>query len=464
MSAAAATRPESALADEGRRDLAAALQAAPVVAVSVRFAARRNAKPAAGGFRDDGDRHRGEFEDLVRSAGLTIGALVTARRDRPHARWFVGAGKVEEIEAAIAAAGAKVALFNHELAPAQQRNLERRLACRTMTRTELILHVFAARARTHEGKLQVELAQLTHAQTRLIRGWTHLDRQTGVGGAGGRTAGGRIGGAVQRGAGETQLEMDQRMLGVRVRQVRARLANVRRRRAQNRRRRSRARVPTVALAGYTNAGKSTLFNALTGANERAENRLFATLDPTMRRLADPEAEVVVADTVGFIRALPISLIDAFKATLEEVTEADLILHVIDAAAPDQDDLRAEVQRILAEIGADAVPTLEVLNKVDLLEEGADAVPGQVPVSALTGEGLAALREAILVRLGLSAVAVELSLPPHGGSVRSWLYRHGEVLRETVDDCGAMAFSVRLPPGKLPDLAAYDRNGLVDRIG
>ena len=423
--------------------------------VSVRFGS---------GYADDAHEHVDEFEELARSAALVCVETIAANRDRPHPRWFIGTGKVDELAAAIAANQSDVVLFNHELTPVQQRNLEQRLECRVMTRTELILHIFADRARTHEGQLQVELAQLTHAQTRLSRGWTHLERQSGAGGAGGRGAGGQIGGSAQRGAGETQLEMDQRMLGVRVRQVRARLANVRRRRAQNRRRRSRARVPTVALAGYTNAGKSTLFNALTGANERAENRLFATLDPTMRRLADPEAEVVVADTVGFIRALPISLIDAFKATLEEVTEADLILHVIDAAAPDQDDLRAEVQRILAEIGADAVPTLEVLNKVDLLEEGADAVPGQVPVSALTGEGLAALREAILVRLGLSAVAVELSLPPHGGSVRSWLYRHGEVLRETVDDCGAMAFSVRLPPGKLPDLAAYDRNGLVDRIG
>ena len=431
-------------------------------AVSVRFS-------AAGGYCDDGDQHRDEFLELVRSAALVIAATVAAVRDKPHPRWFVGDGKADELQSVIENTGTSVVVFNHELSPAQQRNLEERLQCRVMTRTELILHIFADRARTHEGHLQVQLAQLAHAQTRLVRGWTHLDRQTAVGGAGGRGAGGRIGGAVQRGAGETQLELDQRMLGVRIRQVRARLDGVQRRRQQSRRRRSRSRVPTVALVGYTNAGKSTLFNALANANVQAEDRLFATLDPTMRRLADSDAEVILADTVGFIRALPVTLVDAFKATLEEVAQADLLLHVIDAAALDAEDLCRAVQRVLTEIGAADVPTLKVLNKIDLLDrawESADSSPAQVPVSALTGEGLDTLRAAIQARLGLDAVAVEVRLPPSGGQVRSWLYENGAVQGETTDEHGAMTLGVRLCRGKLAELAASEERWAlqVDTVG
>ena len=429
--------------------------------VSVRFPDGGRARENdTGAWKDDGDTHRDEFLELVRSAELGCAAVVTAARDKPHPRWFVGTGKLSELAGVVEDTTSNLVIFNHELTPGQQRNLEERLQSRVMTRTELILHIFADRARTHEGQLQVELAQLTHAQTRLIRGWTHLDRQTGGGGAGGRGAGGRIGGGAQRGAGETQLEMDQRMLGGRVRRVRSQLERVRSRRSQSRRRRLRSRVPTVALAGYTNAGKSTLFNALTGSRTPVEDRLFATLDPTTRRLDGTVREVVLSDTVGFIRNLPVTLVEAFKATLEEVAEADLILHVVDASAEDSEALLDEVNAVLAEIGAGSIPTLQVWNKIDRIPEAevlcvCPAGPDSVAVSALTGAGIDALRDAVYLRLGLDTVTAEIRVPAGDGALRAWLYRNGEVEGETVDAEGTLTVAVRLERAKLSEVAASD---------
>ncbi len=384
-----------------------------------------------------------EFQELARAADLQPLALISGRRREPHPRSFCGEGKLTEIVDSVLATGANLVLFNHDLSAAQQRNLEAALQCRVIGRTELILHIFAARARTHEGQLQVELAQLRHAQSRLVRGWSHLDRQKG--------------GVNLRGAGETQLEMDQRLLAERIALLERRLDKVRQQRAQGRRARQRAAVPTVALVGYTNAGKSTLFNALTDSTVIARDQLFATLDPTLRRLPlDGIGEVVLADTVGFIRDLPHNLVAAFKATLEEVTRADLLLHVIDAAAPDKEERTAQVQAVLAEIGAAERPVLEVHNKIDLMgqpvgvETDAAAVPQRVSVSAVSGAGLNALRLALSQRLGLCGPHW-VRLSAQAGKTRSWLYGLGAVLDEQSSDNGDVELRVRLDARRLAQL-------------
>jgi GTP-binding protein HflX len=337
------------------------------------------------------DHHPESVEELrllAASAGVDVHALVEGRRARPDPALFAGTGKVDEIARARAQALARVVIFNHELSPAQLRNLERRLECRVVDRTSLILDIFAQRASSHEGKLQVELAQLQHLATRLVRGWTHLERQKG--------------GIGLRGPGETQLETDRRLLGSRVKVLKERLARLQRQRYVQRRARARGEVMSVSLVGYTNAGKSTLFNALTHAGAYAADQLFATLDTTTRRLYLPEAgRITVSDTVGFIRALPHTLVAAFRATLEETVHADLLLHVVDGASPSRDLQVAEVNKVLAEIGAASVPQILVMNKVDLngVPAGVDrdecGTIARVRLSARTGAGLGELRRALI---------------------------------------------------------------------
>jgi len=328
-----------------------------------------------------------EFRLLAESAGARVLAIVQGKRRSPDPATFAGKGKVEEIAVLLEEQGGELVLFNHELSPAQQRNLERALERRVVDRSSLILDIFALRARSHEGKLQVELAQLEHLATRLVRGWTHLERQRG--------------GIGLRGPGETQLETDRRLLGRRIALLKERLAQLERQRRVRRRARGRNEVLAVSLVGYTNAGKSTLFNALTKAGAYAADQLFATLDTTSRRLfVEGAGQMVISDTVGFIRDLPHSLVAAFHATLEETAEADLLLHVVDGASLDRQQQIAAVDAVLAEIGASAVPQIVVLNKIDLTGSPAGVERDEygkiekIRLSARTGDGLEGLRQAL----------------------------------------------------------------------
>jgi GTP-binding protein HflX len=370
-----------------------------------------------------------EFTELVSSAGATAVATVTGTRGAPDPRLFVGRGKAEEVLAAVQQHKAELVIFNHPLSPIQERNLERMLSCRVLARTGLILDIFAQRARTFEGKLQVELAQLRHLSTRLVRGWTHLERQKG--------------GIGLRGPGETQLESDRRMLNARIKVINQRLDKVERQRDQGRRARQRADIPSVSLVGYTNAGKSTLFNALTGAHALVADKLFATLDPTLRRVdVQGVGPLVLADTVGFIRHLPHDLVAAFRATLEETRTADLLLHVVDAHDPEKHAHIGQVNEVLQEIGAADVPQIRVYNKIDLSgnEARIDYLDhGQVDrvwVSAATGAGLDLLADTLMTHFHGTQVHGWLHLSPQAGRTRSSLYTIGQVMSEHVDEQGS----------------------------
>ena len=402
----------------------------------------------------DADEALREFEALALSAGADVVARETGSRRRPDPKTYLGSGKVEALQHLIKSEGVDLVLINHALSPVQERNLEQMLRCRVLDRTGLILDIFAQRARSHEGKLQVELAQLRHIASRLVRGWSHLERQKG--------------GIGLRGPGETQLEMDRRMLGVRIRQLEKRLVRVRQQRDQGRQARRRRDMPAISLVGYTNAGKSTLFNRLAGAGVLSADQLFATLDTTLRRLELVGGETaVVADTVGFIRDLPPQLVAAFRSTLEEVVEADLLVHVIDASDPLREENAREVDEVLKALGADQVPQLRVYNKIDQcgtrprIDWSEEGTITSVRVSAATGAGMDELLGAIsgLTRSEQACGLIELGAGD--GRLRARFYELGDVLHEEFMDAGTVRLAVRLPRRELERL--YRHEGLASKL-
>ena len=391
------------------------------------------------------------------SAGGKPVALVTGHRRAPTARFFVGTGKLEEIRIIKEAESADLVVFNHPLSPSQERNLEAALECRVIARTGLILDIFAQRARTHEGKLQVELAQLQHMSTRLVRGWTHLERQKG--------------GIGLRGPGETQLETDRRLLRARIKSIHKRLEKVHKQRDQNRRARARAEIPSLSLVGYTNAGKSTLFNALTTSEVYAADQLFATLDPTLRRLElEDVGPAVLADTVGFIRHLPHKLVEAFQATLQEAAEADLLVHVIDAADPENDRNTEQVNHVLSEIDAGDVPRLLVMNKIDRLdmapriERDGFGRPLAVWLSARDGKGLDLLMQAFAELLSDNVISMQLTLGPAKSRLRAGLHELDAVKDEQYDEQGNALLDIRLEKRDFLQLLSHLGESPEDYLG
>ncbi|NVK21254.1 MAG: GTPase HflX [Kangiellaceae bacterium] len=378
-----------------------------------------------------------EFVELVRSAGLQVMDIITAKRSSPDPKYFIGSGKIDEIKSAKQATEANVVIFNHNLSPAQQRNIEKAMDCLVIDRIGLILDIFAQRAFTFEGKLQVELAQLRHLSTRLIRGWTHLERQKG--------------GIGLRGPGETQLETDRRLLRERIKYIEKRLDKVGKQREQGRRSRKRANIKTASIVGYTNAGKSTLFNLVTESDVIAEDMLFATLDPTHRRISLPQGtDIILADTVGFIRHLPHDLVAAFRATLEESVEADVLLHVIDAASERREENIEQVHQVLAQIGADSIQGLEVYNKIDLIEGAEPRIdrdgqgkPIRVWCSATKQLGIDLLLQAIEELAEDEQFIGQLCLPPQKGRVRGKLYELQAIESESVSEQGEILLNIKM---------------------
>ncbi|MBK1718821.1 ribosome rescue GTPase HflX [Thiocystis violacea] len=372
---------------------------------------------------------REEFALLAAAAGAEVVGAIGGSRATPDRRLFIGTGKAEDLKALVETTGADLVIFNHPLSPAQERNLERLLQCRVVDRSGLILDIFAQRARSFEGKLQVELAQLKHLSTRLVRGWTHLERQKG--------------GIGLRGPGETQLETDRRLLAKRVAMLERRLQRIEGQRAQGRKARARAELSVVSLVGYTNAGKSTLFNALTEAGVLEADQLFATLDPTLRRLGLPSGDrVLLADTVGFISHLPHELVAAFRSTLEETRSAALLIHVVDAAALNHSRLIADVEAVLTEIGSADLPRLEVFNKIDRLESetprlerDGDGRPIRVWLSAQSGLGIDLLLQALSELTGGERLSRSVRLGPGDGRLRAWLFEHTRILAEEAIETG-----------------------------
>jgi GTP-binding protein HflX len=388
-------------------------------------------------FKTTGPDALDEFQELALSAGVEIAAVLNAPRDRPDARYFVGSGKIEDLAELVEEKSAGLILVSHALSAVQERNIEKLCHCRVLDRATLILDIFAQRAQSYEGKLQVELAQLRHLSTRLVRGWSHLERQKG--------------GIGLRGPGETQLETDRRLIGVRIRQLKARLEKVAQQRTQSRRQRKRSRAPLVALVGYTNAGKSTLFNELTGANVGAEDRLFATLDPTVRKITGMHCgEVLLADTVGFVSNLPHELIAAFRSTLQEAREADLLLHVIDASDPYHTERQHDVETVLDSIESGGIPVIRVLNKIDRSGQAAEVhrdhngSPYGVTLSAKTGEGVEELREAINDRLASERINRWIELGGQDAKLRAQLFELGVVSEERITENGAWMLHVDVP--------------------
>jgi GTP-binding protein HflX len=399
-----------------------------------------------------------EFELLVSSAGINSLNIITGKRDTPHTKFFVGSGKAEEIAEAVSFYKADVVLFNHALSPSQEKNIEALCECRVVDRTALILDIFAQRARTHEGKLQVELAQLRHMSTRLIRGWTHLERQKG--------------GIGLRGPGETQLETDRRLLRERMVNIRKRLGKVEKQRQQGRRARTRAEIPTLSLVGYTNAGKSTLFNIITKADVYTADQLFATLDPTLRKInVEDVGRAILADTVGFIRHLPHDLVAAFKATLTETREAELLLHVIDISDDRRTENIEQVEEVLKEIDAGEVPQLLICNKIDALENiqpridrDDTGLPIRVWLSAQKGMGIELLFQALAERLGKQIIKHSLRLPASEGKLRGVFYQLNAIEEESYDENGDCILKVKLPArewNRLIKLNEADIEGFIE---